>query len=268
MKTVRSGSGLNRQFLQLLIVMLGLKAGSVQAQQAPVDLALVLAVDVSSSMTQAELALQRSGYVAALADPQVISALIGGSLHRIALSYVEWADPNMQAVTMDWRIIDSPQAALDFSADLAAQPLIGGATTSISAALRFSAAMFDTLKVAADRRIIDISGDGPNSSGSHVAPSRDQVVAGGIVINGIPILIDQSPLDMATGATLTDYYRDCVIGGLGAFVVTASEISGMAEAIRRKLVLEVAAVPVSVGLVRVAAQKPTDCTLGQKDFYE
>jgi len=255
-------------FLRLVMLVLGLLPQAAPAQQVTVDLALVLAVDVSSSMTTEELALQRSGYVTALSDPKVAEALIGGPLHRIALSYVEWADPAMQVVTMNWHIIDSREAAVAFTAELAGKPLVGGTNTSISAALNFSAALFETLPVQAEKWIIDISGDGPNSAGAHVAPTRDRIVARDIVINGIAILIDPAPLDTATGATLTGYYQDCVIGGPGAFVVSAASMSGIADAIRRKLVREVAADTDVAGVIYVAAEKPADCTLGQKDFYE
>jgi len=234
----------------------------------PVDVALVLAVDVSSSMDRAELQLQRSGYGAAISDPDVAQSLIGGPLHRIALIYVEWADPTKQVVTIDWQVIDSVAAAQAFAAQLALKPLVSGTDTSISAALRFSADQFDRLPVPADRMFIDISGDGPNTAGPHVAPVRDRIVARGIVINGIPIEINAEPLDPARGTTLADYYRDCVTGGPGAFVVTASTIRGMADAIRRKLVLEVAGNSPGAELVPVAASAPADCTFGQKDFYE
>jgi hypothetical protein len=241
---------------------------SGSAQSAGVDLALILAVDVSSSMSMDELAVQRAGYVAAISDPRIAEAITNGALHRIALSYVEWADPGLQVVTMPWQIIDGSAAATIFAAELAQKPLVSGTNTSISAALRFSARLFHNLDVPADRYVIDISGDGPNSAGAHVAPVRDRLVADWIVINGVPILIDPAPLDAATGMTLADYYRDCVVGGAGAFVVPAASVDGIVDAIRRKLVLEIADLPPRAAVVPVAGTVQADCTFGQKDFYE
>jgi len=248
---------------------LGIPFGDqARADDTQVDLALVLAVDVSSSMTLAELQVQRDGYVAAISDPRVADALRSGYFHRIALSYVEWADPGLQVLTMPWHLIDSQAAARAFAVELAAKPLAGGTDTSISAGLQFAAAQFHIGGIGADRQVIDISGDGPNTAGPPVAPTRDRIVSGGIVINGLPILVGVSVQDQAAGETLAGYYRDCVTGGAGSFVLPVKRRDEIVTAIRRKLVIEIAgADPQIVPVVAIKTPK-ADCTLGQKDFFE
>lgn len=238
------------------------------AAETLVDLELVLAVDVSSSMDMAELELQRAGYVAAITDPAVIAAIEYGPTGRIALSYVEWAGPSYQILTMPWQIIDGAASARRFADQLAAQPILRQTDTSISAALLFSAAQFASNGFYADRQVIDISGDGPNTAGPHIVPTRDAVVEQGIVINGLPLILAPAPIDPNSAITLADYYRDCVIGGPAAFLLPVQAHSGIVVGIRRKLILEVAMAQMPLAPVAANAAVQTDCTLGQKDFYE
>lgn len=238
--------------------------GSTSAASAPaiVDLELVIAVDVSGSMDAGEFALQREGYVAAIRHPDFIGAVLAGAHRRIALTYVEWSGSDRQSVTVPWRLIDGPDAAHAFADALAAQPLVIDRGTSISAALLFGAGLFAANDFDGARQVIDISGDGPNNYGPAVTAARDGVVAQGVVINGLPILIRPSPLHPA----MDRYYADCVIGGIGSFVLPITSEEEFAEAIRRKLVIEVAARP-SVGdadLMHVSGEMPADCLVGER----
>ena len=169
-------------------------------------------------MDTEEQQLQRDGYVAALTHPEIVAAITGGFHGRIALSYVEWAGPEVQSVVMDWRVIDGPEAAAAFAAGLAAAPLGEYRGTSISESLAFLAPRFDGNGYEGARRVIDVSGDGPNNMGMPVEAARDAAVASGITINGLPIMIREPPGFLSIHA-LDVYYEDCVIGGTGAFVV-------------------------------------------------
>ena len=238
----------------------GAVAGEARASIA-VDLALVLAVDVSNSVDDGENAVQRAGYVAALGHPALWAAIQSGARQRIAVTYVEWAGPDKQAIVLPWRLVDSPAAARSFADDLATRPIFftRGTGTSISAALLYSAALFPSSPFTAARAVIDISGDGPNNRGGPVEAARDAVVAKGVTINGLPIMLRPS----RTLGAVDRYYRDCVIGGLGAFVMPVFERGQLALAIRHKLVLEIAGRRHPM-VVPVQAQAPTDCLIGER----
>ena len=239
-------------------------AGPTLAQDLPVDLELVLAVDVSGSMDADERQLQRSGYVEALRHPDVIAAIRAGAYGRVALAFVEWAGPAAQTVIVPWRLIDRPAAAEAAAAALSAAPSPTIRGTSISAALLFTGGLFAGNGFAGSRLAIDVSGDGPNNIGPPVAPARDATVARGIVINGLPIMLKAGSGGLPVGLDL--YYKDCVIGGPGAFMLPVREPQQLAEAIRRKLVLEISgqlpAVTNAAALVPAAA---TDCLVGEKN---
>ena len=199
--------------------MLMFLAGGSAADDLPVDLELILAVDVSGSMDREEQTLQRRGYVEAFQHPEVAQAVRSGPYGRIAVTYVEWAGPTAQAVAVPWTLIEDAATAEDFAAGLAEAPPSRIRGTSISGALAFAAPMFAGNGFDGMRRVIDVSGDGPNNIGPPVEPVRDAVLAAGIVINGLPLQLD-APLYMAIGGLeLSVYYRDCVIGGPGAFVI-------------------------------------------------
>lgn len=234
-----------------------------------VDLELVLAVDVSSSVSKEEQKVQRAGYVAAFSDPIVVRAILSGSIGRIAVTYVEWAATDYQAIVVPWRLINSEASARSFAAELRAKPVTRGIGTSISAGLGYASGLFTNSGFKARRRVIDISGDGPNNLGPPVVSVRNQIVATGIVINGLPLMLRPSPTGYAARPDLADYYHDCVIGGPGAFVLPVYAKAEIATAIRRKLVQEIAARP---RYVIQASQHvypiKADCMIGQKDFHE
>ena len=237
----------------------GLAAARAEQVEVPVDLELVIAVDVSRSMDEEEFLLQRSGYVEAIRDPSFIRAATSGREGRIALIYVEWSGLSSQKIVVPWRPIDGVGAAEGFAAALEAEPPVSGRGTSISAAIEFAARLFDRNEFAGERRVVDISGDGPNNYGPPVAEARDHAVAREIVINGLPILIRPSPIV----ADIVSYYSDCVIGGPGAFVLPVRSVESFAVAIRQKLILEVAARE-SMAIIPVATHPPADCLAGER----
>lgn len=245
-------SGIRRDVprrLTTLVAGLLMIMGLVAAQQASaqmreeVDVALVLAVDISHSMDTDEQALQRSGYMTAITSPEVMSAIRSGLTGKIAVSYLEWAGSASQSVLIDWQIIASPEDAENFASILGEAPIRRAYRTAIGDALLFSAQQFDTLPVAAMKKVIDISGDGPNNQGTLAPIARDEVVAKGIVINGLPLKLKLRADGWGDMENLDVYYETCVIGGPGAFVVPVRGGERFAEAIRRKLVLEIAGIP-------------------------
>jgi hypothetical protein len=235
-----------------------------------VDLQLVLAVDVSRSMDQDEQQLQRDGYVGAFRHPDILNAIHSGPYGRIAVTYLQWAGAFYQEVLVPWRILESKEDAYAFADELAKVPLTQETRTSISGALNFAADVFRSSNAASERRTIDVSGDGSNNDGVPLVPVRDRVVASGIVINGLPILLRPSNLFGPLGTIpLDEYYRNCVIGGRGAFVIPILDKREFETAIRRKLVLEIAALPSYV--IPVGDVPPSiDCALSerQRDFND
>jgi hypothetical protein len=240
-----------------------LGAGAVGAQGAggaiEVDLELVLAVDVSGSMDEEEHAVQRAGYVAAIRHPDFARAIRTGAYQRLAVTYVEWAGPALQAIVMPWRVIEGEASARAFADELSARPITNIRGTSISGALVYSTALFEGNGYDGLRKVIDVSGDGPNRNGIAVDLARDLAVGRGIVINGLPIMIRPSRSFVA----LDRYYADCVIGGPGAFVLPVRKAEEIAEAIRRKLILDIAARPGSPA-IPVQAPGPVDCRTGER----
>jgi len=237
-----------------------------EAQADRVDLELVLAVDVSRSMDFEEQELQRDGYVAAFRHPEVLAAIASGPLGRIAVTYVEWAGPEIQTVLVPWTVLASSEDAFAFADRIATAEVLRERGTSISGSLEFAASLFAGSGVSGFRRTIDVSGDGPNNMGLPVARVRDDVLAAGITINGLPIMLRPG---VAFGAfnivDLDIYYEDCVIGGPGAFIVTVDDAAQFPSAIRRKLVLEIAGVEPKPALIRAAATAPRiDCLIGEK----
>lgn len=235
----------------------------------PVDVELVLAVDISYSMDPDEQALQREGYVQALTSGEFLRALREGANGKIAITYFEWAGEHDRKVVMPWRLIDGPEAADAVAAEIARAPLRRGSRTSISGALAFAKSLFDNSGYRGLRRVIDVSGDGANNSGSPVALVRDEVIAAGITINGLPVMLKRSNPGSLDIEKLDIYYEDCVIGGPGAFVVPIRDRSKFIEATRTKLVLEIAGRQPEPRIVPVAAQAPRiSCTIGEKMWQE
>lgn len=237
--------------------------GEAVAADLPVDIELVLAVDVSGSMDIEEQQVQRAGYIDAVTHPEVLMAIRSGIYGRIALAYVEWAGSSFQTTTIPWRTVEDDASAREFAAALAEAPMSRIRGTSISGALSYAGSLFDGNGYEGYRRVIDISGDGPNNMGMPVASARDEVLKQGITINGLPVMLRPSGGYLGIG-NLDVYYEDCVIGGPGSFVVSVNDPRQFAETIRRKLVLEIAEQPGLVQTVQQGRRAPRiDCMIGE-----
>jgi hypothetical protein len=241
-------------------------AGSGRMTEATtVDIELVLAVDVSYSMDPDEQALQREGYATALTSPEFLDALRSGIHGKIAITYFEWAGVSDQKVLMPWRVIDGAASAAAVAAEISQAPYRRAYRTSISGALIFAPLLFDQNRNRGIRRVIDVSGDGANNQGPPVVPTRDEVLAKGITINGLPIMLKRPQPGSVDIENLDVYYEDCVIGGPGAFVVPIREREKFKEATRTKLVLEVAGRGTEPRVVPVANEVPrVSCTIGER----
>ena len=225
----------------LIAALIGSPCLPATAQDVPVDLELVLAVDISGSVDQVEARLQREGYIAALRHPHVIEAIQGGMFRRIALTYVEWAGDHYQRTMLDWTLIEDAAGAHGFADALAETPLMTAHWTSLSAAIDYAAPLFENNGFEGFRQVIDISGDGYNNRGRPVELARDEAVALGITINGLPIVNDRpNPWGGSPPKDLDLYYEERVIGGPGAFIVVAEDYTSFASAILSKLLLEIA----------------------------
>lgn len=230
-----------------------------------VDLQLVLTVDVSLSMDLEEQRLQRDGYVAAFRDRRIWEVISAGTLRRIAVAYVEWAGELTQTTVLGWTLIDSPAASEDFAAALEAKPISRARMTSISGALAYAAAVLDDGPFRGTRRVIDVSGDGPNNAGRPVIAARDAILERGIIINGLPILLKQGgPFSNFDIPDLDAYYAECVIGGAGSFSLPVRDKSEFTAAIRQKLVLEIASTLASMPRLLRAQAKTADCLIGER----
>lgn len=219
-------------------------------------------------MNAEEQYLQRVGYVQAFRNPVVIEAIQRGPHGRIAVSYVEWAGD--QHVTIPWTLLDGRRASEAFAQRLLEAPTRVARRTSISEALAFASTLFDDPTFTGQRRVIDISGDGPNNMGRAVEGARDLVVSKGITVNGLPILARSDSLAGFFDVQNLDlYYEDCVIGGPGAFIVPVLETGGFAAAILRKIILEIAGTssPEQTGIVPAQFSRDAkrfDCLIGEK----
>jgi hypothetical protein len=230
----------HRTILAALIALIAFP-GAVGAAPITVDLELVLAVDVSRSVDREEAVLQRTGYISAFRNASVIDAISHGPLGRIAVVYFEWGGYGNTNLVIDWILIKDKQTAEKFAHMLQKEPRLVGRRTSISGALDIGAALLASNKFSGKRRVIDISGDGANNSGDLVDLARDRTVAKGITINGLPILNQrEGPSGRPQVAALDLYYRDCVIGGPGAFHIVARDFRDFSRAVLRKLILEIA----------------------------
>jgi hypothetical protein len=225
----------------------------------PVDVELVIAVDVSNSMDPEEQALQREGYILGLTSREFLQALRNGAHGRIAITYFEWAGLNDQKIILPWRLIDGPESAEAVTNEIKRAPYRRAPRTSIFGALQFAKPLFDQSGYGGLRRIIDVSGDGSNNMGPPVTIMRDEVLAAGITINGLPIMLTRG---YATGPSIPNldvYYEDCVIGGPGSFVIAIKEREQFKEATRTKLVQEIAGLPTKPRVVPVQARSRVYC---------
>lgn len=225
---------------------LGLAAAAASPRLAlgqraiPVDVELALAADGSGSIDDDELRLQREGYGAALASPEVLSVIARGINGAIAVVYTEWGGPRSQHVIVDWTLIRDEAGARAFAAELVARPRAARGYNSISAAIDFCVNLIETNAYRGLRRVIDVSGDGPNIGGRAVEAARDDAVAKGITVNALAILRPGGQVPARIGQPLPDYYREAVIGGPGAFVEVADGNRSFADAVRRKIITEIA----------------------------
>jgi hypothetical protein len=201
--------------------------------QTNVSVALVLAVDCSFSVSMGRFELQKQGYAAAFRNPRVLNAIRSLGTQSIAVTMFQWTGPLLHVVVADWTLIKDAASANAFADTLAGAPrqLFRGGT-SISGAIDYSRTLLAASPFTAARRTIDVSGDGSNNSGRPAAAARDDAVAAGIGINGLPILTVEPDLDQ--------YYRDNVIGGPGAFMIPVANYDNFADAVLRKLINEIA----------------------------
>jgi hypothetical protein len=215
-------------------------SGAAKAD-TPVDLLLVLAVDVSRSIDEVEAELQRRGYVEALTNDRVIDAILSGEHKRIAVCYTEWAGTHYQMVVIDWSLIDSASAARRFADKLAEAPRTSQSWTAVGAALAFAAQRFDNSGYSSRRHVIDISGDGRTNDGPPAEMVRDKLVTQGVVINGLPVMMNRTNFGRPPDTGLDKYYEESVIGGPGSFMIAAVNFDDFGRAVRTKLIREISA---------------------------
>lgn len=228
--------------MRALVAALGFLAAilAAPARGQPVDLELVIAVDISRSIDDEEAKLQRDGYIAALTNPRVINAIRSGPVGAIAIAYVEWAGVQYQHTIVPWTRVADAKSAESFATQITAAPRIAANWTAISGAIDFSLRLFDENPYKGARRVIDISGDGRNNSGRPVQDARDEAVKAGITINGLPIINDRPNFSYPPERDLDLYYERNVIGGPGAFVKPAESFEAFGAAILAKLIREIA----------------------------
>ncbi|NNM74031.1 DUF1194 domain-containing protein [Enterovirga sp. DB1703] len=232
--------------------------------ETEVDVALVLAVDVSRSMDDDEQRLQRDGFVEAFRSAIVHDAVRKGNVGRIGVVYMEWSGPAQQTVVVPWTLVDGAATASAFADRLAMAPIGRIYSTSISGAIEMGLRLHRESGLDPLRRVIDISGDGPNNTGRTITAARDEAVAQGVTINGLPFMVKR-PTGFGEIESLDLYYEDCVTGGPGAFIVPVREARHFADAIRTKLVREIAAAPEPEATIQAAEQRErSDCLIGEK----
>jgi hypothetical protein len=227
------------------VALLALLAPTGPARAQATDLLLVLAADVSRSIDDAEFTLQRKGYSTAVTDPRVLAAIRGGATGTIAVCFVEWSGAGEQNIVADWTVIRDEEDAGGLAAAITAAPRSFIGRTSISGAIDFAMERFAAAQPHANRRIIDISGDGTNNSGRPITDARDQAVAQGVTINGLAIINDKPNPGYAFHTQppggLPEWYRQNVIGGPGAFLRVMDDFHSFADAMTNKLISEIAA---------------------------
>jgi len=245
-------------------------ARSAEKENTPaVDVELVLAVDVSYSMDLDELAVQREGYAQAIVSKEFLQALRSLPNGKISVTYFEWAASSDQKIIIPWRVIDGPETADAVADEILKTPIRRASRTSISGAIYFALPLFEANPYRGLRRVIDISGDGPNNNGAPIIPAREAALAKGITINGLPIMVKEPSLSTMDIENLDWYYEDCVIGGPGSFVVAIKDREKFKEAIRTKLLLEVAGLMPDRPVIPVAEKEPrVSCLIGEKIWQD
>ena len=246
--------------------------GSVLADtkdQVSVDVELIIGVDVSYSMDIEELAVQREGYAQAIISKEFLQALTTGPNRKLAVTYFEWSAPNDQKIIVPWRLIDGPETADAVAREIMKTPVRMGSSTSISGAISFAMPLFDENPYRGLRRVLDISGDGPNNTGAPVTGARDAALKRGITINGLPIMVEKSSYSVMNIDNLDLYFEDCVIGGPGSFAVSIKHRNEFEEAIRTKLILEVAGQTAERRIVPVVqSDSRVPCLIGEKIWQQ
>jgi Protein of unknown function (DUF1194) len=230
-----------------LVCMAAIAAGvGGGARAETVDLLLVLAADVSRSIDDEEFNLQRKGYANAITDPEVLSAIIGGKHHAIAVTFVEWAGAGEQNTIVDWTVVRDGEAAAAIASTIMSAPRSFVGRTAIGAAIDFAVQRLQASSAEGERRVIDVSGDGTNNSGRPVTEARDEAVSAGITINGLAIINTRSSPGYAFHTQppggLPKYYRENVTGGPDSFLLTIEDFHSFADALTRKLVAEIAGI--------------------------
>ncbi|MBW3095780.1 DUF1194 domain-containing protein [Pseudohoeflea coraliihabitans] len=236
----------------------------------PVDVALVLAVDVSRSMSNEELRLQRQGYAEAIRSPEVLAAVRQGAHQRIAIAMFAWAADFSQQEIFSWRVLETREDAESLADLILASASIPRSRTSISGALQHGVMLLEASPHPALRKVIDVSGDGPNNQGDPVLSARQAALDRGIVINGLPLMTRGGPYTSFDIANLDAYYHDCVIGGPGSFLVPVTSWTQFPVAVRRKLVQEIGGTSPGKRPVQLARDDGdgVDCELGEKRWQQ
>ena len=239
--------------------------------ETQVDVELILATDISYSMDMDELAVQREGYADAIVSKEFLQALKAGPTGKIAITYFEWAASSDQKILIPWRVIDGPESAGAVSDEIRKTPIRRASRTSISGAIYFAMPLFEESPYHGLRRVIDISGDGPNNNGAPITIARDEALSKGIVINGLPIMVKEPSYSTMDIDNLDYYYEDCVIGGPGSFVLSIKDREKFKEAIRTKLLLEVAGrvpEPRTVPVAEKEKEPRVSCLIGEKIWQD
>lgn len=243
-------------------------AAVAQVEGEEVDVALVLAVDISYSMDVEEQRLQKEGYIEALNSPEVLNAIEQGMNGKIAIAYFEWANALDQRMVLNWTIVDGKGTARAATDIIAASPLRRAQRTSISGALNFGHKLLADLPFRTARRVIDVSGDGPNNAGMAVESAREKVLADGITINGLPVMLKRQYGGWGDIANLDEYYQDCVVGGPGSFVIPIKTMEQFRSATKQKIIREIASLDQPVIVPAQAKSKGTDCMVGERMVRE
>src|SRR6478736_1124394 len=237
--------------LVYLFTLVLLALPSAAQDKKDVDLALALGIDISGSIDPDEARLQREGYVLAFRDPIIVKAILGGPNGRIAVAYYEWSDSWMQKLLIDWTLLDSEAAIAAFATRLVDAPISIARRTSISGAIRYAIPLFGRSPYEAQRKVLDISGDGSNNDGGLVTEMRHEALRERIVINGLPIMNDRpNPFGFPSEADLDKYYLHCVTGGPRSFVEVARNFEDFPRAVRKKLLQEVADIGPRLDFIR------------------
>lgn len=222
------------------------------------DVELVLAVDISQSMDTDEQEIQRAGYISALTSQEFLDAINVGPIGKIAVTYMEWGGVDEHYIVADWTVIQDASSAASFAEKVRNAPLRQVQRTSIASALEKSVELIKGNEFQGLREVIDISGDGPNNQGGSVTDMRDKMLQQGVIINGLPLMMKATKGWQAM-KNLDAYFEDCVIGGPGSFAIPVRSKEGFADAIRMKLVMEIAGYQPPATMQQAAMREPVRC---------